>query len=63
MGTIPEASAVELYHVKNDPYELVNLAYDPTYQKTIDILSRKLADWMQSQGDDGRETELRVPIR
>ena len=54
---------IELYHAKNDPYELVNLAYDPTYQKTIDILSRKLADWMQSQGDDGRETELRVPIR
>lgn len=55
--------AVELYHVKNDPYELVNLAYDPDYQNTMNLLAEKLANWMQSQGDEGRETELKAPVR
>jgi len=54
---------VELYNTKNDPFELVNLAYNPVYQPVINILSEKLATWMQSQGDEGRETELKVPIR
>ncbi len=45
--------AIELYHVKDDPYELVNLAYDPDYRNVMSLLSEKLANWMQSQGDEG----------
>ena len=55
--------AIELYHVKNDPYELVNLAYDPNYRNETNLLAAKLANWMQSQGDEGRETELKIPVR
>ncbi|MEM9830262.1 MAG: sulfatase [Bacteroidota bacterium] len=54
---------VELYHIKDDPHELVNLAYEPAYQEAIDLLSKELSTWMQSQGDKGRETELEIAIR
>ncbi|MEK6480265.1 sulfatase [Catalinimonas sp. 4WD22] len=55
--------AIELYNIRNDPYELVNLAYDPTYQEAMNALDDKLADWMQAQADEGRATELKVPLR
>lgn len=55
--------AIELYNIRNDPYELVNLAYDPAYGEMISLLDGKLAAWMKSQGDEGRATELKVPLR
>lgn len=54
---------IELYNIKSDPYELVNLAYHPDYQQIINLLSEKLMTWMENQGDDGRATELQIPIR
>ncbi|MEM1134784.1 MAG: sulfatase [Bacteroidota bacterium] len=56
-------SAIELYHVKNDPYELTNLALNPNYKKDMEELAKELELWMIAQGDEGRDTELKIPIR
>jgi uncharacterized sulfatase len=53
---------IELYHVIDDPYELVNLALDPAFAEVMDLLHRELMAWMQRQGDEGRATELKVRI-
>jgi len=55
--------AIELYHIREDPYELVNLALHPAYQDAIQLLDTKLQAWMQAQGDEGRATELEIPLR
>lgn len=55
--------AIELYNIKNDPYELTNLASDPIYTNEMSILSTQLKSWMLSQGDEGRATELKIPFR
>ncbi len=43
----------ELYDLKNDPYEMKNLAENAEYKTTRDKLSRALDDWMMQTGDDG----------
>jgi uncharacterized sulfatase len=50
--------AVELYDVVNDPFEMNNLANDPSQSETIAALRERLEAWMLSQGDKGIETEL-----
>ena len=50
--------AVELYDVVADPLEMNNLADLPGHEDTIDQLRTQLDAWMQSQGDQGVETEL-----
>lgn len=45
--------AVEFYDLKNDPYELNNLAADARYKNRIDEYERHLKAWMKQQGDDG----------
>jgi len=42
---------VELYHLKNDPYELNNLAQYPEHKELIEELHQKLQLWMQQQND------------
>jgi len=54
---------IELYNVKNDPYELVNLAMDPIYEEVMDLLHHKLIDWMKSQNDKGKVMEMNIDIR
>ena len=48
----------ELYDINKDPYELDNLAGDPTNRKLMERLRAKLDAWMRQQGDKGVETEL-----
>lgn len=50
--------AHELYDIIQDPYCENNLAENPEYNKIMKSLSLELDDWMQSQGDKGRQTEL-----
>ncbi len=50
--------AEELYDVKADPYELNNLADDPTLAKVKAELRSRLFSWMKSQGDEGQATEM-----
>lgn len=50
---IVKRPAVEFYDLKKDPYELNNLANDPSYKKQIDKYTMKLKEWMEQQGDKG----------
>lgn len=43
---------VELYDVQKDPYEMHNLADDPTYAATVSALRERLYQWMRRQGED-----------
>ncbi|MCB1229412.1 MAG: sulfatase [Verrucomicrobiae bacterium] len=51
-------SPVELYDIKNDPFEWENLADDAGHTETISDLRERLEAWMASQGDLGQATEL-----
>ena len=50
--------AEELFDMQEDPYEWNNLATDPQYVAVKKQLQRELADWMNAQGDRGKQTEL-----
>jgi hypothetical protein len=46
----------ELYDLEVDPHELVNLAGDPKYAKTISEMRSALAAWVRETGDLTPET-------
>ena len=48
----------ELFEVAKDPYCLNNLAADTKYDSQRNLLSNALEEWMLSQNDQGRSTEL-----
>jgi len=48
----------ELFEVAKDPYCLNNLAADTKYDSQRNLLSNALEEWMLSQNDQGRQTEL-----
>lgn len=50
--------AEEFYDCLKDPWNLHNLAADPSHRDRIDALRKELAAWMESQGDRGQETEM-----
>ena len=41
----------ELYDIRKDPFELSNLADSPEHKDTLNTLRKRLAKWMESQGD------------
>jgi arylsulfatase A-like enzyme len=41
----------ELYDLRNDPHELVNLAHDPGYRKVKEELGAALQRWMVAHHD------------
>lgn len=45
--------AVEFYDLKNDPWEMNNLANDHNYADRISIMKDELDKWMVQQGDKG----------
>ena len=49
--------AEELYDLTADPYEVKNPAADPKDQATLELLRKKLADWEEVTGDQGRVPE------
>tara|TARA_R110002049_G_scaffold309268_1_gene519629 strand:+ start:173829 stop:175292 length:1464 start_codon:yes stop_codon:yes gene_type:complete len=53
----------ELYDCETDPLEMNNLAGDPKLAKVQARLKEQLDQWMQSQGDQGKETEERALLR
>lgn len=55
--------AVELYDLHTDPLEMENLAGTPGSGKHVKRLRAKLEAWMQEQGDQGVETELKARER
>ena len=50
----------ELYDHQFDPYELTNLADNENYAQVKDRLKKELDQWMEQQGDQGAETELKA---
>lgn len=46
--------AEELYDLQNDPDEVVNLAADPEYKKTLDEMRAALASWIEDTDDKGQ---------
>lgn len=49
---------MELYDVRNDPYQLSNLAYDPAYNEVQEMLRERLHKWMKAT-DDRRQKDPR----
>lgn len=41
----------QLFNLKNDPWEMVNLAYDPAYAMVVNAYKRILKEEMQKNGD------------
>ncbi len=55
---LPQKEKEELYDLKNDPFETVNLANNPDYKDTL-IKFRKACDnWLSQTGDMGNIPEL-----
>ena len=50
--------AVELYDLKNDPFEMKNLAAQPEQKTNLARLRAALDMWMKEQGDEGVKTEM-----
>lgn len=53
----------ELYDLHNDPWELKNLADEPSLANVKESLKRELKAWMAQQGDEGIATEMRATDR
>jgi len=53
----------ELYNLKNDPYELTNLADDMALQSLKEKFLTELKLWMTDQGDKGIQTEMEALTR
>jgi arylsulfatase A-like enzyme len=47
----------ELYDLRNDPWEIHNLAADPAYQDRVTEFRQRLDDWMERTNDHGPESE------
>ncbi len=47
----------ELYDTENDPWEIDNLANDPSYKKTLDRLRSAMQEWRSEVGDLGEMSE------
>lgn len=49
----PTRPPEELYDVKNDPFEINNLATNPKYKKQLTNLRKSLYNWMDKNNDQG----------
>jgi N-sulfoglucosamine sulfohydrolase len=49
--------AEELYNLKDDPYEINNLAYNPDFEAKLLELRGKLANWVKETDDKGQYPE------
>jgi arylsulfatase A-like enzyme len=47
----------ELYDLAADPHEVSNLAGDPKHTATLESLRKRLSDWEERTGDQGRKPE------
>lgn len=55
--------AEEFYDLRDDPYELNNLAGDPQHRARMDSMKVQLEAWMKQQGDRGVATEMAAKKR
>jgi N-sulfoglucosamine sulfohydrolase len=54
--------AVELYDLRQDPWELENLAEKPELAQIRAQLEKHLRDWMDQQGDPGAALDAEAPL-
>ena len=47
----------ELYDIKNDPYETVNLIGKTSFEKVHHLLKRQLEDWLANSQDKGLQSD------
>ncbi len=52
----PTRPAEELYRYRDDPWQVKNLADDPTCAKVLKRLRGRLEEWIEETGDPGPET-------
>lgn len=50
----------ELYDIRNDPYEINNLASDPKYHIRISSMRKILDEWIVKTGDKGQIPEKKI---
>ena len=55
---ISKRPAVEFYNIKNDPFELNNLASKNEYKGLVKKYDAKLKEWMKQQGDAGAALDV-----
>lgn len=53
----------ELYDLRADPHEVVNLAADPAHAETLAENRRRLAEWIDRTGDRGQQPESNAGLR
>ena len=53
----PKRAKEELYDLKNDPWELNNLADDPKHSKTLQEMRKALNEWIRETKDNGQNVE------
>ena len=54
---LEERPAEELYDLRNDPYEIYNLAADPQYAQVVEKYAQILEDWIKETNDQGQYPE------
>ena len=52
----PQRTPEELYDIKVDPYETINLAGNPQYRRVLKSMRRRLKTWMKDTHDPGPES-------
>lgn len=57
VNRIENRPAMEFYDIIADPFELNNLATNPTFKTRIDTYAAELKKWMEAQGDAGAEVD------
>ncbi|RAV27532.1 sulfatase family protein [Sinomicrobium soli] len=60
---VTKRPAIEFYDLRNDPYELNNLAGDPAYKGKIADFDAALEQWMEAQGDRGASIDRKYNKR
>jgi len=53
----------ELYDIMADPFEINNLANDPSYQKDLEIMQNTLDNWIRETGDKGQFPESKEALQ
>ena len=53
----PTRAKEELYDLKNDPFEINNLASNPKYKTRLERMAKRLDSWIKRTKDQGDESE------
>jgi hypothetical protein len=53
----------ELYDVKADPFQIKNIASDPSYKEVITIMRKRQKEWTLETGDMGHQNEPEMIFR